>query len=234
MTGPQRLSEMSDAVAGHIRERVDDIRPKLRGWLHAATFPLAVVAGIVLIVLSPTATARAGAVVFTVSATLLFGVSAVYHRGNWSPRWHAWLRRLDHSSIFLLIAGTYTPFTLLLLSGPARNLLLTLIWTGAALGVAFRVFWAGAPRWLYLPVYVALGWAAVFWLDDFAQTAAPTVLALIIIGGALYSLGGLVYGLRRPNPLPHVFGYHEVFHSLTVAGFAAHYVGISLATYALR
>ena len=234
MTGPQRLSEMSDAVAGHIRDRVEEIPPKLRGWLHAATFPLAVVAGLVLIVLSPTATARAGAVVFTVSATLLFGVSAVYHRGNWSPRWHAWLRRLDHSSIFLLIAGTYTPFTLLLLSGPARDLLLTLVWTGAALGVAFRVFWAGAPRWLYLPVYVGLGWAAVFWLDDFAQTAAPTVLALIIIGGALYSLGGLVYGLRRPNPLPHVFGYHEVFHSLTVAAFAAHYVGISLATYALR
>ena len=234
MTGPQRLSEMSEAVAGHIRERVEEIQPKLRGWLHAATFPFAVIAGIVLIVLSPTATARAGAVVFTVSATLLFGVSAVYHRGNWSPRWHAWLRRLDHSSIFLLIAGTYTPFTLLLLSGPARNLLLTLVWTGAALGVAFRVFWVGAPRWLYLPVYVGLGWTAVFWLDDFAATAAPTVLALIIIGGALYSVGGLVYGLRRPNPLPHVFGYHEVFHSLTVAAFAAHYVGISLATYALR
>lgn len=225
---------MSEAVASHIRDRVDEITPRLRGWLHAATFPLAVVAGLVLVAFSPTPTARLGAVVFTGSAALLFGVSALYHRGRWSPRWRALLQRLDHSSIFVLIAGTYTPFTLLLLEGRDQQVLLTLAWTGAFLGVAFRLFWFGAPRWLYLPTYIGLGWAAIFWLDEFAQEAAPAVLVLIVIGGALYSLGGLVYGLKRPNPLPHVFGYHEVFHSLTVAAFAAHYVGISLATYALR
>lgn len=144
------------------------------------------------------------------------------------------LRRLDHSSIFLLIAGTYTPFAIMLLDENSARILLGLVWGGALVGIAFRVFWVGAPRWLFLPVYIALGWAAIFWLGDFAAAAGPAVLTLIIVGGALYSLGGLIYGLRRPNPLPRYFGFHEVFHSLTVAAFVVHYVGISMVVYSGR
>jgi hemolysin III len=233
MTRPQRLGEISEAFGEQIRGRVEEIQPGLRGWLHAATFPVAVVAGVVLVVAAPTPTARVGAAVFAVSAALLFGVSAAYHRGHWSPRSFAVLRRIDHSSIFVLIAGTYTAFSLLLLTGSDRLVLLALVWTGAVAGVLFRVLWLDAPRWVYLPAYLGLGWVAVFWLGDFARTAGATVLVLIVLGGALYSLGGLVYGLRRPDPAPAWFGFHELFHTLTVAAFAVHYIGISMATYRL-
>ena len=216
------------------REAAREIKPKLRGWLHLATFPLSLVAGIVLIGLSPDTTTRVASSIFAVSSTSLFGVSALFHRGHWGPRWHGVLRRLDHSNIFLLIAGTYTPFAITLLDGSDERALLTLAWSGALLGIAFRVFWIGAPRWLYLPIYIALGWAAIFWLDDFAAAAGPTVLTLIIVGGVLYSLGGLVYGLKRPNPIPLWFGFHEVFHTLTIAAFAVHYIGVSMIVYARR
>jgi hemolysin III len=173
---------------------------------------------------------------------LLFTVSAVYHRGHWSPRVHALLRRFDHANIFVLIAGSYTPFTLLLLHGAQRTVLLTVIWSAAALGVLFKVAWAGAPRWLYVPVYFAMGWVAVFFLPGFADGSrerlgvgiGTAVLVLIAVGGALYSLGGLVYGIRRPDPWPRWFGFHEVFHTLTILAFVTHYVGVSMATYSLR
>ena len=217
-----------------LKEAAREIKPKLRGWLHLATFPLSLVAGIVLISLSPDNTTRVASTVFAVSSTSLFGVSALFHRGHWSPRWHGVLRRLDHSNIFLLIAGTYTPFALTLLDDTSAQLLLALVWGGALLGIAFRVFWIGAPRWLYLPVYIALGWAAVFWLGDFARSGGSAVLTLIIAGGLLYSLGGVVYGLQRPNPIPRWFGFHEVFHSCTIAAFSMHYVGISMIVYSAR
>ena len=168
-------------------------------------------------------------------------MSAIYHRGTWSPRTWAFLRRFDHSNIFLLIAGSYTPFALMFLSGSARTLLLSIVWTGAILGVVFRVFWTDAPRWLYVPIYIALGWAAVFFLPQFADGArafdpaiAIAVLVLVAAGGILYTLGGVVYGLKRPNPFPRWFGFHEVFHTFTILAFATHYVGVSLATYSLR
>jgi hemolysin III len=169
-----------------------------------------------------------------VSALALFTVSATMHRGRWSPRTDLWLRRLDHSSIFLLIAGSYTPFTLLLLHGGRRTELLTIAWVGAALGIVFRLFWTTAPRWLYTPIYIALGWAAVFYLPDFYDRASPAVLTLMIAGGLLYTVGGVVYGFRWPDPNPRWFGFHEVFHTLTILAFASHYVGVSLATYTLR
>ena len=208
------------------------VKPKLRGWLHAGTFPLSVAAGIVLVTLAPTDRARVSTAVFAVSAALLFGVSAIYHRGHWSPRATAVLQRLDHANIFLIIAGTYTPFTVLLLpSGPAHTLL-WIVWSGAIAGVAFRVFWVGAPRWLYVPVYVALGWVAVIYLPQFLHRGGPAVLTLVIVGGVLYTIGGLVYGIKRPDPSPRWFGFHEVFHALTVAAFATHMVGVFLAIYA--
>jgi hemolysin III len=220
-------SSINDAA----QEQLEHTKPRLRGWLHAGTLPLATAAGIVLVAMSPTALIRLATAVFTLTGMLLFGVSTLYHRGDWSARTHRLLRRLDHSNIFLLIAGTYTPFVLLLLSGTDRLLLLTLVWAGALLGVGFRMFWVSAPRWIYTPVYVALGWTAVFWVDDFARAGGPAVLTLIITGGVLYSCGGLVYALRRPNPSPRWFGFHEVFHGLTVAAFLVHYIGLSLLVY---
>jgi hemolysin III len=211
-----------------------EVKPRLRGWLHAVTSPLTLAAGVVLVALSPTAVARVGSTVFTATALLLFTVSAIYHRGTWSPRVWAFLRRFDHANIFLLIAGSYTPFTLLMLHGRPRVVLLSIVWGGALLGMVFRVLWTDAPRWLYVPIYVALGWAAVFYADEFVRGGGPAVLALVVAGGLLYTLGGVVYGLRRPNPFPSWFGFHEVFHTLTIAAFVTHYVGVSVATYALR
>ena len=209
----------------------DAIRPRLRGWLHAGIFPVAVAAGIVLVVLTPDRRVRIAVAVFVGTAALMFGVSALYHRGNWSPRVYGILKRFDHANIFLIIAGSYTPFSVVLLPrGPARTLL-WIVWTGALIGVAFRILWVGAPRWLYVPVYVALGWVALVYLPQFWRNADVAVLALVIIGGVLYTLGGLVYGLKRPDPSPRWFGFHEVFHALTVAAFTAHYVGLSLAVY---
>jgi hemolysin III len=241
MTGSERFQVARHAVdeavedAGErLHEAVEHLKPRLRGWLHAGVLPLAVAGGIVLVALSPTPSTRVGSAVFAVSAMLLFAGSAVMHRGRWSARVDDTLRRIDHANIFLLIAGTYTPFTLLLLDGTRQRILLGVVWAGALAGIAFRVFWLGAPRWLYVPVYVALGWAAAFFLPDFASGSGAAVLTLMLLGGALYSVGGLVYGVRRPDPVPRWFGFHEVFHALTIAAFITHYVGISIATYSLR
>jgi hemolysin III len=209
------------------------VRPRLRGLLHAGAFPVAVAAGIALVGFAPATGAKVTAGIFAVTAAALFGVSALYHRGHWSPRTRALLRRIDHASIFLIIAGTYTPFTILLLDRPDAVILLTLVWVGALLGVAFRVFWLGAPRWAYLPMYLALGWAGVFWLPELAERGGAAVLILIVIGGLLYSAGAIVYGLERPNPSPRWFGFHEIFHACTLAGFAAHHVGVWLAVFGI-
>jgi len=234
------VSSLQDTVSD-AADKIDELKPRLRGWLHLATAPLTLAAGIVLIALSPDATTRIGSTVFTLSAMTLFTVSAIYHTGRWSPPVWAFLRRFDHANIFVLIAGSYTPFSLLLLHGTAEVALLTTVWTGAVLGVLFRVFWTDAPRWLYVPIYIALGWAAIFFIPAFFHGATAlgvgvgiAVFVLILAGGALYTFGGIVYGLRRPNPSPRWFGFHEVFHSFTVVAFATHYVGVSLATYALR
>lgn len=229
-----------DAALLVMADKMAEIKPRLRGWLHAGSVPLVVVAGIVLVVLSPSVATKVGSGTFIVSALLMFGTSAVYHLGTWQPAIWALLRRLDHSNIFILIAGTYTAFAMLLLDGSARVWLLTGIWGGALLGVLFRVFWTGAPRWLYTPIYIGLGWFAVFFIPDFIDGAArlstPVAIAtlgLVVAGGLLYTLGAVVYGLKRPSPDPAWFGFHEVFHTLTILAFAAHYVGVSLATYAV-
>ena len=222
-------------------DKMGELKPRLRGWLHAGSIPFVVVAGAVLVVLSPTVGTKVGSAVFIGSALLLFGVSATYHLGTWQPAVWALLRRLDHSNIFILIAGTYTAFAMLLLDGDARVWLLSGIWSGALLGVLFRVFWTSAPRWLYTPIYIGLGWFAVFFVPDFLEGAhrlstpiAIATLGLVVAGGLLYTLGGVVYALKRPNPVPEWFGFHEVFHTLTILAFVAHYVAVSLATFALR
>jgi hemolysin III len=234
LTATAAVGQAGERLADQVRERIEDAKPRLRGWLHLATAPLALAAGVVLVVLSPNASTRLGSAVFATSALVLFTVSAIYHRGTWSPQVWRFLRRFDHANIFLLIAGSYTPFTLLLLHGHDRVTLLAVVWSGAILGVLFRVFWNDAPRWLYTPIYLALGWAAVFYLGDFVHSSGTAVLVLMCVGGGLYTLGGLVYALQRPDPFPRWFGFHEVFHSLTVAAFITHYVGVSIATYSLR
>ncbi len=229
-----RSVDTTEHVRDQMRDKLDEVKPKLRGWLHAATAPLTLAAGIVLIVLSPNAATRLGSSVFATSALILFTVSAIYHRGTWSPRVWAFLRRFDHANIFLLIAGSYTPFTLLLLHGRDRSILLSVVWIGAGLGVLFRIFWTDAPRWLYVPIYIGLGWAAIFYFGDFVRNGGTAVLTLMAVGGAMYTIGGLVYALKRPNPSPYWFGFHEVFHTLTIAAFITHYIGVSIATYSLR
>lgn len=207
---------------------LDAVKPRLRGWLHAGTFPVALVGGIVLIAVAPTAIARTGAAVYATTSWLLFGVSAAYHRRNWAAPAHALLRRLDHANIYLIIAGTYTPLALLALRDTARTAVLLAVWSGAAAGVLFRVLWVQAPRWLYTPLYIALGWAAVFILPQLLRGAGVLPLVLVIVGGLLYTLGGVVYALRRPDPSPRWFGFHEVFHALTVAAFIAQFVAVLL------
>lgn len=207
-------------------------KPTWRGWLHTGMTPLALVGGLALLILTPTVGGRAAAAVYLLASLALFGNSAVYHRGTWSARVRAVLRRVDHANIFVFIAGTYTPIAVQLLSGTSRTVLLALIWGIALAGVAFRVFWLGAPRWLYTALYVVMGWVAMFWLVQFWTAGGPLVVALIVAGGLIYSYGALVYGRKRPNPAPAVFGYHEIFHACTIAAAAAHYAAICVATFA--
>lgn len=207
--------------------------PRLRGWLHAGMAPVAVVLGIVLVVLSP-AEYRWAAALYSLTAVMLFGTSAVYHRFAWSPKVKVLLKRLDHSNIFLIIAGSYTPFAVVLLPWEQERTLLLLVWTGAILGVLFRVFWVGAPRWLYTPIYIALGWVALFYLPAFWSAGGPAVVILLAVGGLCYSAGGIVYALKRPNPSPEWFGFHEIFHALTLAGFITQYIAVSMVLYSAR
>jgi hemolysin III len=229
---PQAAPDTVGEVVGDaVGEVAAAVKPRLRGWLHAGIFPLALAAGIVLSVLAPGGPPKVGAIVFTVTAALLFGTSAVYHRGHWSARVSGVLKRLDHSNIFLIIAGTYTPFALSLLPPAQARTLLLIVWGGAVGGVLFRVFWVNAPRWLYTPIYVALGWVAVFYFGPLLHFGGPAVVTLIAVGGVLYTLGALVYGTKRPNPSPRWFGFHEIFHAFTVLAFVAHYVAASIAVY---
>lgn len=204
-----------------------EVKPLWRGWIHAGTFPLAIAAGIVLIVLAQGSAAKWSSAVFMTTSLLLFGISALYHRFNWKPRTKVLLKRFDHANIFLLIAGTYTPLAVLALPPDKGILLLVLVWSGALLGIGFRVFWIHAPRWLYVPLYLALGWAAVMYIGDLVQ-ANVAMMVLVLVGGLAYTAGAIIYGLKKPNPIPGVFGFHEIFHTLTVLAFLCHWTAILL------
>jgi hemolysin III len=195
-------------------------------------FPATVLGGILLVATAPTQQARIAAAIFAVTAALLFGTSALFHRGSWSPRIARLLRRLDHSNIYLIIAGTYTPFAVLALPPDQGRTLLLIVWIGAVTGIVFRVFWIRAPRWLYTSLYIVIGWVAVFFLPGLFDGAGVLAVALIAVGGVLYSLGAIVYGMKRPNPSPDWFGFHEVFHTLTVAAFIAQYSAVWLVVHA--
>ena len=208
-------------------------RPKLRGLLHGIAFPAALVGGIVLVALAGNGRARLGCAVYALSGCLLFGVSAVYHRWRGSPRVRRVLQRLDHANIFLIIAGTYSPIALVILRGTTSTVVLTVVWVGAVAGIALQLLWHDAPRWLYVPIYLALGWVAVFVIPDLLHRGGVAVLVLVAVGGTLYSLGALVYAFQWPDPAPRIFGFHEVFHALTVGAFILQYVAVSIATYSL-
>jgi hemolysin III len=204
------------------------IKPRWRGWIHTVTAPLALIAGIVLVVVAPTEDRKVSSAIYAATGVLLFGISAVYHRGNWSPRVRMVLKRLDHTNIMLVIAGSYTPLAWSLLERPKAVLLLWVIWSGAILGVLFRLVWTHAPRWLYVPIYIALGCGALFYLPEFFAASLPAAI-LICVGGVLYITGAVFYALRKPNISYEHFGYHELFHALTVVAFAAHFIAIAIA-----
>lgn len=237
-SGPERSAHGDTNPAKSGSSPVDDaavriaellmIKPKWRGWIHTVTAPLAFAAGLVLVLLAPTAELKIASAVYALTGVLLFGVSAVYHRGNWSPRVKMVLKRLDHTNIMLVIAGSYTPLAWALLDRPKAVLLLWIIWAGAVLGVLFRLLWTNAPRWLYVPIYIALGCGALFYLPDFFGASIPAAV-LICVGGALYIAGAVFYALKKPNFSYQHFGFHELFHAFTVFAFAAHYIAIAIA-----
>jgi hemolysin III len=202
-------------------------RPLLRGRFHQWAAVYALGAGSGLVAMAPTARARAAAAVYAVSLAVLFGISATYHRLSWRPRVSAWLRRADHASIFVLVGGTYTPLALLRLAGGSGPRLLLAVWTGVALGVLVSLFWPSAPRGLNAAIAVAVGWTIAPFLGEVRGSLAPFQLWLLVAGGIAYTLGALVYALRRPDPLPSVFGFHEVFHALTLLGAFLHLVAIA-------
>jgi len=212
-----------DAAAADAAE----IKPTWRGWIHAGTFPVAIVLGIALMILAQGGPAKWAAAVFMASSLLLFGNSALYHRFDWGPRVRGVLKRIDHANILLLIAGTYTPLAVLALEPEKGTLLLYLVWAGALLGILFRVFWIGAPRWLYVALYLVLGWAAVMYMVDLAR-ANVAMMVLVCVGGILYTVGAVIYAMKKPNLWPGRFGFHEIFHVCTVLAFLCHWTACLL------
>ena len=220
----RKVAEMGEALS-------EALKPRLRGVLHEAAFAVSLITGTALVCLADGGRARVAAAVYAVSVALLFGTSAAYHRGTWSPRAHALMARLDHSMIFILIAGTYTPFALLLLEGTARWVVFGVVWGGALVGVVLRNTVRRPARWLFVALYLALGWVAVAVLPQIRSAGGLPVLVLLLAGGVFYTLGAVVYALRRPDPSPRWFGFHEVFHAFTLLAFVTHYIAVSFATY---
>lgn len=206
---------------------VEETKPTLRGWLHAGILPIVIAGGVLLIVFGNGTAAKVAGSIFFACSFLLFGNSALYHRFNWKPKTKLALKRIDHANIFLLIAGSYTPITMLALPFEQGLYLLIAIWSLTILGIGFRVFWIGAPRWLYTVIYVGMGWGAIVYVRDFMAANLPMMI-LILAGGLAYTIGAVVYGLKRPNPIPKHFGFHEIFHALTVLAFGCHWTAALL------
>jgi hemolysin III len=224
-------SGLETRISDVVHEVGEVLKPRLRGVLHEAAFAISLVTGTVLICLADGARERVAVAVYAGSVALLFGTSAAYHRGAWSPRAYDVMARLDHSMIFVLIAGSYTPFALLLLDGALQWVVLCVVWGGAALGIVLRNAFREPPRWLFVGLYLALGWVAVGLMPAVLNRGGVVVLVLLAVGGLFYTAGALIYALRRPDPSPRWFGFHEVFHACTLLAFITHYVAVSLTTY---
>ncbi|WP_086819481.1 hemolysin III family protein [Allokutzneria sp. NRRL B-24872] len=210
-------------------------KPRMRGWIHFWSFWTSFATGATLIALAAStvgAKAALGTSVYAVTVLGLFGISALYHRRDWlTSQARVWMKRLDHSMIFVFIAGTYTPFSLLAMPPQTGNTVLAVVWGGAAAGVALKLAWPTAPRWLGTPIYIALGWVAVFVLPDILATGGVTALVLLLVGGGFYTIGGVLYATSWPNPWPKTFGHHEFFHAATVLAAICHYVAIWFVMY---
>ncbi|WKK12420.1 hemolysin III family protein [Rhodococcus ruber] len=211
------------------------VKPRMRGWIHLWAFGVAVVAGTALVILSQTvADPPAGwsTVIYSLTVCGVFGVSALYHRVHWhDPRARTWMKRADHSMIFLFIAGSYTPFATLALPPDTGRMLLTVVWTGALAGVALKMLWPTAPRWVGVPLYLLLGWAIVPVAGQLTDEAGIVPMVLLLVGGILYSIGAILYATKWPDPWPHVFGYHEFFHAATVLAALCHAVAVWLVVF---
>jgi hemolysin III len=205
----------------------DELRPLLRGVTHAYTFWAALVAAVVLTIAVPAGTPRLSAVIYGAGLCALFGASGTYHRWRWNPRWRPLLRRIDHSTIFVFIAATYTPIALLVMHGTLRWVVLVVVWSGALVGIVLSVAWITAPRVLSAACYLGLGWVAVAALPQLVHRLDVAPLVLIGVGGLLYTIGAVVYATKRPNPWPHTFGFHEVFHALVIAAAAVQFVALA-------
>ena len=203
------------------------MKPRLRGVSHEWAFFVAVVAGIVLVVNAPSRRALAAAAIYAVALAGMFGASALYHRIDWRPRVSVWMRRLDHSMVFVMMAGTYTPIALLLLDGAFSRIVLGVLWGGALLGLVLNLLWIGAPSWLAALIYVALGWVGLATLPELIRVGEAVAATLLVGGGVLYTVGAVVYARGRPDPKPAVFGYHEVFHVFVIAAALVHFVAVA-------
>ena len=206
------------------------VPPKLRGWFHLGATPVVIIASLVLFILS-NSSLKFSVALYSITAIMLFSVSAIYHRVPWSPAKKVMWRRWDHANINLLIAGSYTPFAVALLEGRDRITLLTVVWIGALIGVAARVFWVGAPRWLYVANYLLLGWVAVIYTPHLYREGGLWVLLPIIIGGLFYSVGAIFYALKKPGRYAKYFGFHELFHIFVLAAWISQYIAVSVAIY---
>jgi hemolysin III len=206
-------------------------KPKLRGIVHLVMSPLSLVAGLTLITLANELRGRITLGIFTLTAVTLFTCSALYHRVAWTDKNRAIWRRIDHSNISILIAGTYTPFAVYLLQPSQTKTLLIVAWGGAILISLLRIFWLSAPRWLYVAGYISLGWAAVFYMPEFLKSGGIAIFILILTGGLLYSAGGVIYALKKPNFSINWFGFHELFHAMTAAAFVCHFVAAVLTVF---
>jgi hemolysin III len=227
-------------VAGHIADGVKDtaqalVKPRARGWIHLVSAVIALFAGASLISVSwPLAGLAAGlsTFVYTGAVVGMFTVSAVYHRVNWkSVKVRTWMKRLDHSMIFVLIAGTYTPFAVLAMPHDSGVLVLWMVWGGALAGVLLKMCWPTAPRWVGVPLYLVLGWVSAFYIAAILHNAGVAAMVLLAVGGTLYSIGGIMYALRWPDPWPSTFGYHEFFHACTAIAAICHYIAIWFAVF---
>jgi hemolysin III len=208
---------------------MDAVKPRLRGVSHEYAFFVSIACGVALIAAASDAHARLAASIYAAAVTALLGTSALYHRVTWRPRARRWMRRLDHSMIFVLIAGTYTPVCLLALHGSLARAVLIVVWAGALGGVIFKLLWIDAPKWVLAFVYVALGWVSAAIFGQLPAAVGWLGVAGLAGGGLLYTVGAVVYASGRPNPWPKVFGYHEVFHALVLAAAALHYAVIAFA-----
>lgn len=238
----ERMAESREELLERLGSTMHEIKPRLRGWFHLFSAPLAVIGGLILLVFTPTLEARASVAVFVFASIMLFSVSATYHRTNgWvSPRLKDLLQRTDHASISILIAGTATPFAVLLLEGKSTTILLTALWIGTGLAVASKYLFAHPPRWINVPIYIVLGWFPIMFMGEFydgAMAFGPNagiwIITLILAGGVMYSIGGILFGFR-PKWLEirkDVLGFHEIFHAFTIAAFACHYAAISIVAY---